>query len=174
MPEITMENLRLGAVARHCDNDIRQLKKEIAETAKKCSDKAALDFWLNWKPSANEILLYTSYAEWDGYKPYHEWESPDDGNTPVPVSMHCIEERKTGVKHPVEFLISHCAIVLGGVIPIPTIAFGHKHMVICSFELTIPDILYSLPTIAEYTLDYKKYNYVILKSNIHDDYPFYS
>ena len=162
-----MDNLRLEAVARHCSNEIRQLKTEIAETAKKCNDKAALDFWSNWKPNPNQILVYTTYAEWNGYKPYAEWESPADGNTPLPVSMYCIEERKTGKKHPVEFLISHCAILLGGmVIPVPAMAYGHKHLFICSFKPTIPDILYRLPTIAEYTLDHKRYDYVIMRSNI--------
>lgn len=154
-----MENLRLSAFARHCDNEIQQLKKGIAETAKKHSDKSILDFWLNWKPSSNQILLYTAYAEWD---------NPADGNVPEPLSMYCIEERKTGIKHHVEYLISHCAILIGGmVIPVPTIAYGHKHLLICSFELSIPDFLYRLPTIAEYILDYKRYDYVILKSNTH-------
>jgi len=161
-----MRNLRLSAFARHCDNEIRQLKKGIAETATKYSDKAILDFWLNWKPNSNQILLYTAYAEWDGYKTYTEWESPADGNAPVPVSMYCIEERKTGINHHVEYLISHCAFLIGGmVIPMPSIEYGHKHMVICSFEPTIPDILYSLPTIAEHTFDYKRYDHLILKSN---------
>lgn len=110
------------------DNAIVQLQSDTVKRCETREKNIAYEQYIRWKPQANEIAVFTLYA-------YADIQIPKKFDI-----IFSLDNPNQFIK--IDFELTQC--VYEGWYPMNTIADGHKHLCVLSFDKSVPDILFTL------------------------------
>jgi len=114
-----------------CDIDILPSRRSISKfiDSKNNIDHSIIDRYYNWTKSENEIIVYCGFGYCD---------------LPIPKTYSCLID-SANLDKPIDVEATVKFAIWNGLLPIETIAHGHKTICIISFKNRIPVELNQLP-----------------------------